>query len=292
MILLEGKSIAEKIKKTLATEVVALGYTPRLAIIVVGKNSVSEIFVKLKEKFANDIGAQTRRYEFDESITTNELRARMKDIVHEPQNRGVIVQLPLPAHIDAQSILNTVVPEKDVDVLSARAVGDFQVGKAKVLPPVAGAVRALFEKYNIGVHGKRVAVLGYGRLVGQPLALWCLREGGLVTIVSDEKNFDPAVLKNADIVISGIGIPRFIKGEYIKDGAVVVDVGTSEMAGPPRPTSTENLSKRVGAGEMVGDVDFDSVSKRAAFITPTQGGVGPLTVATVFQNLFLLASKK
>jgi methylenetetrahydrofolate dehydrogenase (NADP+)/methenyltetrahydrofolate cyclohydrolase len=275
MILLEGKPIAEEIKSKLKDGVASLGYVPRLGIVLVCKNLVSAKFVALKEKFAGDIGAQTRRYEFEENITTNELRARMKDIVHEPQNRGVIIQLPLPAHIDTQSILNTVVPEKDVDVLSARAVGDFQVGKEKILPPVAGAVKALFEKYNISVRGKHVAVLGYGRLVGQPLAMLCLREGGLVTVVSDEKNFDPAVLKNADIVISGMGTPRFIKGEHVKEGVVVVDVGTSEMA-----------------GEMVGDVDFESVSKKASYITPQKGGVGPLTVAMVFQNLVILTKLK
>jgi methylenetetrahydrofolate dehydrogenase (NADP+)/methenyltetrahydrofolate cyclohydrolase len=275
MILLEGKPIAEEIKNRLRQEIAVLANTPRLGIVIVGKNPVSETFVKLKEKFAGDIGARTHRYEFDENITTNELRARMKDIVHEPQNRGIIIQLPLPVHIDAQSILNTVVPERDVDVLSARGVGDFQVGKARVLPPVAGAIKALFEKYDIAVRGKRVVVLGYGRLVGQPLALWCLREGGLVTVVSDEKNFDPAIVKNADIIISGMGKPQFIKGGDVQDGVTVVDVGTSEMV-----------------GEMVGDIDFDSVSKKAAFITPIRGGVGPLTVAMVFQNLFLLASKK
>lgn len=271
MTLLEGKPIADEIKTSLKAEISGMKFKPRLAVVIVGQNAVSKTFVSLKEKFARDIGAGTRRYEFPAEITTNELRARMKDIVHEPQNRGVIIQLPLPAHIDTQSILNTVMPEKDVDVLSARAVGDFQVGKAKVLPPVAATVKTLFEKYGIEIRCKKVAVLGYGRLVGQPLSMWALREGAQVNIIADEKQFDPTLIRSADIIFSGIGKPRFIVGDYIKEDGVVVDAGTSDVA-----------------GETVGDVDFDSVSKKASFITPPKGGVGPLTVAMVFQNLVTL----
>lgn len=271
MTLLEGKPIADEIKANLKAEILKLGYSPRLAIVLVGSNPVSETFILLKEKFARDIGAGTRRYEFPAEITTNELRARMKDIVHEPQNRGVIIQLPLPAQIDTQSILNTVVPEKDVDMLSSRAVGDFQVSKPKVLPPVVGAVKAMFEKYGITLLGRKVVVLGYGRLVGQPLSMWALREGAQVNIIADEKQFDPALIRSADIIFSGIGKPRFIVGDYIKEDGVVVDAGTSDVA-----------------GETVGDVDFESVSQKAAFVTPPKGGVGPLTVAMVFQNLVTL----
>ncbi len=275
MILFNGKSIAEEIKTALKQEVDLLGHPLRLGIVMVGKNPVSETFVSLKEKFARDAGIETRRYKFEEDITTNDLRARMNDVVHEPQNRGIIVQLPLPAQIDTQSILNTVVPEKDVDMLSARSVGDSQVGKGKVLPPVVGAVKILFEKNAIEVKSKKIAVIGYGRLVGQPLSVWLLANGAQVTVIADEKQFDTNVLKNADIIISGVGKPKYIKGEMIKEGAVVVDVGTSEMN-----------------GEVVGDVDFDSVSRVASFLTPVKGGVGPLTVAMVFKNLLILSKLK
>src|SRR3989338_5941462 len=167
MILLEGKPIAEEIKARLKTEIAQMQDKPRLAIVMVGKNAISEKFVLLKEKFAREIGAETRRYEFSADITTNELRLRMRDLVHEARNDGVIVQLPLPEHIDTQGILNAVVPEKDVDMLSARAVGDFQVGKSKIAPPVVAAVKALFEKNGIEIrgpdgHSKRVVVIGYG----------------------------------------------------------------------------------------------------------------------------------
>ncbi|KKU53356.1 MAG: hypothetical protein A3F26_03015 [Candidatus Ryanbacteria bacterium RIFCSPHIGHO2_12_FULL_47_12b] len=266
MILLEGKPIAEEIKARLKTEIAQMQDKPRLAIVMVGENAVSEKFVSLKEKFAREIGAETRRYEFPADITTNQLRERMRDLVHEARNDGVIVQLPLPESIDTQGILNAVVPEKDVDVLSARAVGDFQVGKYKTLPPVAGAIKALFEKYGIEIHGKRVVVVGYGRLVGQPVSVWAKREGAITTVIADPSQFDAEIIKNADIVISGAGVPNLIRGEHIKEGAIVVDAAT--------------------------DINFESVSEKASHITPRVGGVGPLTVAFVFENLVALAKSR
>jgi len=265
MILLEGKPIAEEIKARLKTEITKLQDKPRLAIVIVGDNTISEKFVSLKEKFAREIGAETRRYEFPSDITTNELRSRMRDLVHEARNDGVIVQLPLPEHVDTQGILNAVVPEKDVDMLSARAVGDFQVGKYKTLPPVVGAIKALFEKYGVAIHGKRVVVIGYGRLVGQPVSVWAKREGVITTVIADPSQFDIEIIKNADIVISGAGAPNLIRGEHITEGAVVVDAAT--------------------------DIDFESVSEKATFITPRVGGVGPLTVAFVFENLLALSRR-
>ncbi len=271
MILLDGKSIADEIKATLKKQLDAVEDKPRLAVVVVGEDPVSQKFVSLKERFAREIGVETRRYELAAILTTNQLRAQMKDIVHETRNDGVIVQLPLPAHIDTQAILNSIVPEKDVDVLSARVVGDFQVGKSKILPPVAGAVEELFKKYEIHVEGKHVVILGYGRLVGQPLAAWFGQKKVLVTIISDESQLHPQIVSGADIVVSGMGRPNFIKGDMIHEGAVVLDVGTSEVG-----------------GEIVGDVDFESVKEKASYLTPQTGGVGPLTVALIFRNLLIL----
>lgn len=274
MTYLDGKAIADEMKKELGRRLREMQDPLRLGIVMVGKNKASETFVGLKEKFARDIGCGIRRYEFEESISTNDLRARLKDIVHETRNKGIIVQLPLPLHIDTQSILNTIIPEKDVDVLSARAVGNFQVGKSKVLPPVAAAVEALFKKYGIEVRGRQAVVVGYGRLVGQPIATWLLKSGATLAVMGDEKSFDPEVLKKADIVVSGAGKPRLIKGEMVKDGVVIVDVGVSEVA-----------------GTLVGDVDAGSVAEKASFLTPQKGGVGPLTVAFIFHNLLNLQSK-
>jgi methylenetetrahydrofolate dehydrogenase (NADP+) / methenyltetrahydrofolate cyclohydrolase len=198
----------------------------------------------------------------------------MRDIVHEPRNTGVIVQLPLPQQIDAQAILNAITPEKDVDVLSARAVGNMAVGKSRIVPPVAGAVKLLLEHYSVEVRGKKMTVVGAGRLVGQPVAMWAMHAGAVVTVLHGAGQVNHEMLKDADIIVSGLGKPRVITGDMVKEGVVVVDVGTSE-----------------DGGVLVGDVDQESVSKKASHMTPAQGGVGPLTVALVFQNLSTLLEK-
>ncbi|MDA1334512.1 MAG: bifunctional 5,10-methylenetetrahydrofolate dehydrogenase/5,10-methenyltetrahydrofolate cyclohydrolase [bacterium] len=270
MKLLEGKPLALEIKE----ELKKANAKKRLAIVMVGDNSASESFVALKEKFAKEVGIETKRYAFPKDISTNELRARMKDIVHEAKNNGVIVQLPLPEEIDTQSVLNAVTPQKDVDVLSARAVGDFQVGKSKIVPPVVGAVKLLFERNNISVRNKHVVVVGHGLLVGKPIAIWLKQGCARVTVMPDEDSFDSTMLGLADIIISGAGKPCLITGDLVKDGVVVVDVGMSEQN-----------------GKLVGDVDHESVALKAQCMTPEKGGVGPLTVAFVFKNLMTLAKK-
>ncbi len=271
MIFLEAKPIVEKLKSDIASRVAGVSLKPRLAIVIVGEDRISAKFVELKEVFAKSVGIETQRYELPADISTNHLRERMRDIVHEPRNSGVIVQLPLPEHIDTQAILNAIVPEKDVDVLSARAVGNVSVGKSRVMPPVAGAVKLLLEHYGVEVVGKKMAVVGAGRLVGQPVALWAMRAGAMVTVLHSADQVNHEMLKDADIIVSGLGKPRVIMGDMVKDGAAVIDVGTSE-----------------DGGVLVGDVDFDSVSKKASHITPVKGGVGPLTIALIFQNLLSL----
>lgn len=274
MILLEGKEIAQKMQDEFKVALAGLSHPLRLAIVIVGSDPVSHVFVKLKEKYAKEIGVETRLYRFEESVTTNQLREQMNAIVHEVRNDGVIVQLPLPSHIDAQSILNSVIPAKDIDMLAARSVGDLQVGKAKILPPTARAVELLIQKYGIEVKNKKAVVIGQGRLAGQPLALWLRQQGAVVTTFSDAEHFNERLLQDADIVISGVGKPGLVRGEHVKDGVIVIDLGTSEQA-----------------GKIEGDVDFDSVSKKAAYMTPVKGGVGPLTVACIFENLIKLSLK-
>ena len=271
MIVLDGKATAGKIKSCIAGEVRGFGRAPRLAIVIVGENKISAKYVLLKEAFARDVGIETRRYEFPATISTNQLRAHMKDIVHETRNDGVIVQLPLPRGVDTQSVLNAIVPEKDVDLLSARAAGDYQVGKSQIRPPVVGAIEELFREYGISISGKKTVLIGYGRLVGQPLSIWLARTGAKLSIIGAEEHFDIEFLKRADIVISGAGKPKLITGELIQEGAVVVDVGVSDVA-----------------GALVGDVDVDSIKERASYATPEKGGVGPMTVAILFENLIKL----
>lgn len=275
MIILDGKKLSQKIFDELKHTIAEMGKQPRLAVVVVGENPVVQKFIAQKKKNAEAIGIDLRVYPFPDSISTNELRERMREIVHEKHNTGVIVQLPLPRQINTQYILNAVVPEKDVDVLSSRAVGNFATGKSLVMPPVAGAVKAFFEEYAIEYHNKYVVVVGAGKLVGRPMALWLLNEEVTFSSVHAGTNTPQEFIKNADIVISGVGKPRFISGEMVREGVVAIDVGTSESE-----------------GKIAGDFDFNSVSMKASYITPVPGGVGPVAVAMLLKNLITLARQR
>lgn len=275
MMLLDGKKLSQKLLEELKREVLSMKKKLRLAIVVVGNDSATLKFIERKKKAATLIGVDVRMYLFDDAITTNELRRRIAEIVHEEKNTGVIIQMPLPHHINAQYVLNAVMPEKDVDVLSARAVGNIAVGKSLVLPPVVGAIKMFFEEYGIAYQSKHIVVVGAGRLVGKPTSIWLLNAGAAFSVVRSSTPDISEFTKKADIIISGVGKPNLITGDMVKDGVIVVDVGLSEIG-----------------GKLVGDSDFDSVSKRAAYSTPVPGGVGPLAVAMIFKNLVTLAKAK
>lgn len=275
MILLDGKKLSQKILDELRQETVGIKKQLRLAVVVVGENPVVKKFIEQKKKKAEEVGIDVRIYPFEEEITTNELRKRIAEIVHEKRNTGVVVQLPLPEHIGAQYILNAVTPEKDVDMLSARSIGDFVVGKSLGLPPVVGAVKTFFDEYQIDYKSKYIVVAGAGNLVGRPAALWLLKEKATFSVLRSATKNPQEFLQKADIIISGVGKPKFIAGDMIKKGAVVIDAGTSESG-----------------GKLVGDVDFDSVSRKAGYITPVPGGVGPLTVAMLLKNLMTVSKLK
>lgn len=275
MTIIDGKKIAEEIKDVLKKEVAATNKKLRLAVVYVGENPASAKFIEQKKKFGKEIGVDTRAYNFPDDISTNELRKKIAEIVHIKQNTGVIIQLPLPPQINTQYILNSVPPEKDPDMLSARSVGIFAVGKSAVLSPVVGAIKTIFEKYKVEYKNKYVVLMGAGNLVGKPTAIWLLNEKAAFSVVINSTKNPEEFLKKADIIISGIGKPKFITGDMIKNGVVIIDCGTSIAKGV-------NL---VSKSRLFGDVDSDSVSKKASFITPVPGGVGPITVAMLFQNL-------
>ncbi len=272
MKILDGKKIAERMLAELKVEAAALAKKPRLAVVVVGEDPVIANFISQKKKAGESVGIDMRVYPFPADVTTNELRKRIAEIVHEKKNTGVIIQLPLLAHINKQYILNAIPPEKDPDVLGARALGNFAVGKSPIMPPVAGAIKMLFEEYGIDYRAKSIAIVGAGSLVGRPVALWLMGEGVGFTLVTESTAHAEAIMCVADIMISGIGKPRYIGAEMIKQGAVVIDAGTSESA-----------------GEIVGDVDADSVAGKVSALAPVPGGVGPLTVAILFKNLLMFA---
>ena len=272
MVLLDGNALAQKIEKEIREAFLHTKKKLRLAIVVVGEDPVVRAFIEQKRKVASRLGIDTRVYPFVAEITTNELRKRIAEIVHEKKNSGVIIQLPLPQQINTQYILNSIPPEKDVDMLSARSIGNFTVGKSPIMPPVVGAIHMFFDEYGIAYREKSIAIVGAGNLVGRPMALWLARERIPFSLIEKDTPAPEKILREADIIISGVGTPGLITGDKVKEGVVVIDAGTSESG-----------------GKVVGDVDFDSVSKRASFITPVPGGIGPVAVAMLFKNLVTLS---
>ena len=271
--IIDGKKLAEEIKVSLKKEVVAIDKQLRLAAIWVGDDVVTEKFLERKKTFGQDIGVDVRIYKLPKDISTTELRKKVSEIVHIEQNTAIVVQLPLPGHINAQYILDGIIPAKDADMLSSKSVGLFTVGRSTILPPVVGAVKYILEKNDIDVRGKWVVVVGAGRLVGKPVSTWFLNNGATV-IVCDEHTSDiGSFTRKADIIVTGVGKPNLITADMVRDGVIVIDAGTSESV-----------------GRLVGDVD-EAVAQKASLSTPVPGGVGPLTVAMLFANVVTLAKK-
>lgn len=283
---LEGKLIAEEINKQTYKDLSKLdGPPPSLAIVVVGRNPVIEKFIALKEKLAGELGINLHIHRFPEHIAGNDVRRRLGAIVRNPRTNAVLVQLPFPKHADPKkdinpsTILGGITIEKDVDGLSSRFGGNFLEGKTLVLPPVVEAVDLLLARHEIPVRGQNIKIVGWGRLVGRMLSIWFAQRRAVTEVIPvDKENLPEAILlckKNlpmADIVVSGVGSPGLIRGEMIKEGAVVIDAGTSEGE----------------EGRLMGDVDSESVSQKAGFLTPKTGGLGPIVVALLMRNVATL----
>lgn len=273
--IVDGKKLAAKIAGELRAEAAKLSHPPRLAIVLVGDDAPSKKFVERKRAFGEAIGVTVQVHEFSADVAEETLIREVQALAADKDNDGIIVQLPLPPRIDTQRILDLVPSDKDPDLLSSVSVQDFAAGKNKILPPVVGAIDAIFREYGVTPRDKRAAVVGRGRLVGEPAALWLAREGANVSVITRQTAGPKDILRSADIIVSGVGRPGMIKADMIKEGVVVIDAGTASEGGALR-----------------GDVDFGSVAPKAALITPVPGGVGPLTVACVFKNLIYLAADK
>lgn len=254
--ILDGKKLSEKILNNLKKEVRKSGKRLKLAAILVGENPTSQIFLRQKEKACKIIGVDFKLYQFPESVGNEELIKQVRLIAGNSQNHGIIIQLPLPKKINTQEVLNLIPPEKDVDVLSEKSKNGL------IFAPVLAGILDLFQEYNLNFQGKKVVIVGKGRLVGQPIAGWLEKQRIDFVVVDSSAPDISQFTKEADILISGTGQPNLIKGDIVKEGVIIVDAAH--------------------------DVDFKSCSPKASYITPVPGGVGPMTVAEVIKNLSIL----
>ena len=268
-LILDGNKAREALLPALKEKVASLIFTPTLAIIQVGDRADSGSYIRGKKLFAQKIGIKEKHVQLPEIISQKELIEQVLRYNADPSIQGIIVQLPLPLHIDREAVLNAVDPLKDVDALSAVNVKKWldDVGDS-LLPATARGVRELLKFYNIQVEGKHAVVVGRSELVGKPIAAMCVNEGATVTVCHSKTLDLIAETMLADILIVAIGKPHFITSAHVKKGAVVIDVGMN----------------RDDEGKLCGDVDFDKVKEVAGYITPVPGGVGPMTITMLLVN--------
>ena len=259
--IIDGKKIAEDIKKELKEQIMANPSAGglKLVIVQVGENDISKKFIERKIKFAEEIGVDTELFNLPAEISTEKLREKIIEICDDQKNNSVILQLPLPAHIDTQRALDSSPADKDVDVLSSN--------KNKILSPLVGVIKIIFEKYDIKPVGKNIVVIGRGILVGKPIANWLIDQGATVSVLNSKTLNPSGYTLMADIIISGVGKPGLIKPDMVKEGVIAIDAGTS-----------------MKDGKLIGDFN-PAVAEIASLFTPVPGGVGPLTVAMLFKNL-------
>lgn len=269
--LIDGKLISTQIKDELKAEVAALkdkGIVPCLAVIQVGNDPASSVYVNNKKKACAYIGIESLSYELEENITQEALLGIIDELNFNEQVNGILVQLPLPKHIDEEAVIQAIAPEKDVDGFHPETVGNMCIGSKGFLPCTPAGVIQLLKRSDIAIEGKECVVVGRSNIVGKPMAILLLRENGTVTITHSRTKDLKEVTKRADILVAAIGKPKFITSDYVKEGAVVIDVGIHR---------NEN-------NKLCGDVDFDDVVDKVSAITPVPGGVGPMTIAMLMNN--------
>ncbi|MEJ2497590.1 MAG: bifunctional methylenetetrahydrofolate dehydrogenase/methenyltetrahydrofolate cyclohydrolase FolD [Sulfurovaceae bacterium] len=280
MQLIDGKSLASKIQSQITQDVIKLkeskNITPGLAVILVGDDAASHSYVKMKAKACKDVGFYSIVHEMPSSISQEEIIATISMMNQNPRIDGILVQLPLPKHIDTTKIIEVIDPKKDVDGFHPYNVGRMMTGLESFVACTPLGVMKLFEEYNIDLQGKDVCVVGASNIVGKPMANLLVNANATVTVAHIYTKDLASHTKNAYIVIVGTGVRGLIKEDMVKEGAVVIDIGFNRL---------EN-------GSIVGDVDFANVSKKCSYITPVPGGVGPMTIAMLLSNTFDAAQKR
>lgn len=269
--IIDGKAIAAKTRARIGEEVKQLkekGITPGLAVVLVGDDPASKVYVAMKEKACQELGMFSDEHKLPVETGEDVLLALIDRLNNDPRIHGILVQLPLPKHIDTDKVLEAISPKKDVDGFHPYNVGRLVVGKPTFQPCTPYGVMVMLKETGVSLAGKEVVVVGRSNIVGKPVALMCLQEHATVTICHSRTRDLPGKVRQADVVIAAVGQPEMIKGEWIKEGAVVIDVGVN----------------RVGEKKLVGDVEFAAASLRASAITPVPGGVGPMTITMLMYN--------
>lgn len=277
--ILDGKKIAKKVRENLKLEVEKLKenkINPKLAVIMVGDNSSSQIYVKNKSFACKKVGIEFEEFLFDKDTSEEELLNLIEKLNDDKSINGILLQSPVPNHIDINKAFRTIKPEKDVDGFNPVNMGNLMIGEECFVSCTPYGVMKIFEEYNIELEGKNAVVLGRSNIVGKPMLQCLLSKNATVTVCHSRTKNIEVITKKADIVISAIGKPNFVTAEMVKEGAVVIDVGIN----------------RLDDGTVVGDVDFENVSQKASYITPVPGGVGPMTIAMLITNVVKAAKKQ
>ena len=276
-IIIDGKLVAQEVKAKVSKKVKELqknGITPGLAVIIIGNNQASRIYVNNKKKACAEVSIYSKEYALPDTTSQKELIELISKLNNDDSINGILVQLPLPNHINEKAVIEAIDPLKDVDAFHEINVGKIMIGEYDLLPCTPAGIIELLNSQNIEIEGKHCVVVGRSNIVGKPMAMLLLHRNGTVTICHSKTKNLKKICKNADILIAAVGKAKFITSDMVKKGAVVIDVGMNK---------DEN-------GKLCGDVDFDNVKKIASYITPVPGGVGPMTIAMLMKNTVTAAS--
>ena len=278
-VIIDGKMCSAKVKNQIKSETNALkqkGIVPGLAVIIVGNDPASKVYVNNKKKACEEIGFFSQEYTLKEETTQEELVALVKKLNEDDKINGILVQMPLPKHLNEKEIIETIDPLKDVDAFHPSNVGRIMIGDFHFLPCTPSGVMDLFDEYNIDISGKNAVVIGRSNIVGKPMSMLLLHKNATVTICHSKTKNLKDVTSKADILVAAIGRAKFVTADMVKDAAVVIDVGMNR---------DEN-------NKLCGDVDFENVKEKVSAITPVPGGVGPMTISTLMKNTLISAKIK
>lgn len=279
-VLIDGKLVSKETRESIRLKVEDLktkhNITPGLAVIVVGNDPASAVYVRNKHKATLEVGMNSYQIELPDDTSEEALLEKIKELNGDPAVNGILVQLPLPKHISEKRVIAAISPLKDVDAFHPENVGKIMIGDYDFLPCTPAGIMRLLEFYKIDVVGKRCVVIGRSNIVGKPMAHLLLEKNGTVTVCHSKTEGLSEITRSADILVAAVGRPLFVTADMVKPGAVVIDVGIN----------------RNSEGKLVGDVDFESVSEIASYITPVPGGVGPMTITMLLENTLLAAKKQ